>query len=54
MNSKSSDEEVFQEYKELGPQNTSREQYAIALLHVIAGFTLFAVQIPEGLDVWFA
>ncbi|MHA2118584.1 MAG: hypothetical protein ACW98J_06665 [Candidatus Thorarchaeota archaeon] len=54
MNSESSDEEVFQEYKELGPQKTSHEQYAIAFLHVIAGFTLFAVQIPEGLAVWFA
>jgi hypothetical protein len=54
MNRERSDEEVFKEYKELGPQTTNREQYAVALLHVFAGIIIFGVQIAEGLDVWFA
>ncbi|MHA1926937.1 MAG: hypothetical protein ACW974_13555 [Candidatus Thorarchaeota archaeon] len=53
MDSGDQDESVFREYKELAPKTTSKEQYTIALIHIIAAISISIMQFSEGLSAWF-
>ncbi|MHA2386506.1 MAG: hypothetical protein ACXAEE_09895 [Candidatus Thorarchaeota archaeon] len=52
MDSEDNDESVFSEYKELGPKTTSKEQYIVALIHIIAAIGISIMQVPEGFSAW--
>ncbi|MHA2118583.1 MAG: hypothetical protein ACW98J_06660 [Candidatus Thorarchaeota archaeon] len=53
MDSGQKDESVFEEYKELGPKTTSKEQYIVALIHIIAAISISIIQFSDGLSAWF-
>jgi hypothetical protein len=53
MDSGKQDESVFEEYKELGPKITSKDQYIVALIHIIAAISISIMQFSDGLSAWF-
>lgn len=53
MDNDNANGEVFKEYRELGPQKPSMEQYTVALTHVTFGIAVSVVQINEGIEAWF-
>jgi hypothetical protein len=53
MDSEADDDSEFGEYQELGPKKTSKEQYLVALVHLIAAIGISIIQFNEGLSAWF-
>ncbi len=52
MNSEA-DEEVFKEYKQLGPKSRSLEHYVVMFFHLVAAFVISVIQLDAGLTAWF-
>jgi len=48
INSEVASEEVFKEYKELGPKRRSLEHYVVIFLHLAAAAIFFVVQLNNG------